>query len=199
MSQQSEHQESSDVHRLSADELFVESAQDLQQRTRLNARSYDLLHVPILIRRLILDDRPVVHTVNRQRRFPLIFTVVPLRAAIPIRGLGTGCGGLRVAVLCPLCRNSRTHASQTGNCGSGWFARPARHHGRGQAVGWRAPGGIVIVLGHFARMRLITRVRSYHSRISGALKDPDEQSCPTPPPRRSRSAGQLRRRDGPQS
>jgi hypothetical protein len=78
-------------HQFDHDELFVLSVNDLEQRTRLNADSYDLLQVPLLLRRLLFDEAPLMHTVNRERRFTIRFDVFPYRVYAPI---GDGHGWL---------------------------------------------------------------------------------------------------------
>ncbi|MDQ1738562.1 MAG: hypothetical protein QOE53_214 [Pseudonocardiales bacterium] len=71
-------------HKFADDKLFVKSVNDLDQQTRLNADSYDLLSVPPLLRRLLTDGTPLMDVVNRQRRFPIRFQVYPYRLVVPI-------------------------------------------------------------------------------------------------------------------
>lgn len=71
-------------HKFDDDDLFVRSVTDLEQQTRLNTNSYELLRVPSLLRRLLTDDAPLMDVVNRGRRFAIRFHVYPYRLVVPI-------------------------------------------------------------------------------------------------------------------
>jgi hypothetical protein len=55
------------------DELFLETLRDLGTRTAVEASEYDVLRSSALLRQLLLDDDPLVHQVNRDRRLRLVF------------------------------------------------------------------------------------------------------------------------------
>ena len=56
------------------DQLFIRALEDLE--TRLDSKDwYEILHIPVLLRTLILDQNPLLDQVNRERRQKILFTV----------------------------------------------------------------------------------------------------------------------------
>jgi len=60
---------------VTADELFLLTLLDLEERAHLGRGEYDALNMAWLLRKLLLDEFPLVHVVNRSRRIPLRFIV----------------------------------------------------------------------------------------------------------------------------
>lgn len=52
------------------EEIFLNSMKDLRQRTDFNSSTYDISQACGLVRRLLLDQKPVAHRVNRKSRVP---------------------------------------------------------------------------------------------------------------------------------
>ena len=56
------------------DQLFLRTLEDLE--ARLKSRDwYEILHISVLLRRLVLDQNPLMDQVNRERRQRIKFTV----------------------------------------------------------------------------------------------------------------------------
>jgi len=55
------------------DRLFLETMNDLDRRLDAPVDEYDVLMIAPLLRKLLLDDSPLVHLVNRQRRVKFRF------------------------------------------------------------------------------------------------------------------------------
>jgi hypothetical protein len=60
---------------MNADQFFLESIDDLQRRIDGHVVEYDMLHIAALLRRLLLDQTPLVDRVNRSRRLKIVFLV----------------------------------------------------------------------------------------------------------------------------
>lgn len=58
-----------------ADELFLETMEDLRKRSDLRAPKYDMVQSAGLVRRLIVDGRRLADEVNRGPRLPIRFFV----------------------------------------------------------------------------------------------------------------------------
>lgn len=63
---------------LTIDELFLFTLEDLEERAALGSGEYSALNMAWLLRKLLLDDPPLVHAVNRHRRHKLRFCVTDL-------------------------------------------------------------------------------------------------------------------------
>jgi hypothetical protein len=57
------------------DRLFLETLRDLEAKSAGGATGYDVLRSSALLRQLLLDDAPLIHQVNRERRLPITFRV----------------------------------------------------------------------------------------------------------------------------
>ncbi len=60
---------------MNADELFLATLQDLSERIKSGLPAYDILMSAALVRKLLLDDTPLVHLVNQRRKIRLRFTI----------------------------------------------------------------------------------------------------------------------------
>jgi hypothetical protein len=60
--------------------LFLESLHDLERRLA-GGTSYDLLMASGVLRKLLLDENPIAHQVNRHYRMPFVFEVLHPRSA----------------------------------------------------------------------------------------------------------------------
>ena len=58
---------------MTADELFLLTFEDLEERVALGRGEYDALMSAWLLRKLLLDEQPLVHRANRSRRLKLKF------------------------------------------------------------------------------------------------------------------------------
>src|SRR5438094_6089576 len=63
---------------MTADELFLFAVDDLEGRTQLGQGEYDALMMAALLRKLLIDDTPLIHVVNRERRLALRFRVTDI-------------------------------------------------------------------------------------------------------------------------
>jgi uncharacterized small protein (DUF1192 family) len=61
------------LHGMTADELFLLTFEDLEERVALGRDEYDALISAWLLRKLLLDKQPLVHRANRSRRLKLKF------------------------------------------------------------------------------------------------------------------------------
>jgi hypothetical protein len=52
---------------VTADELFLQTLDDLRERVKLGKGEYDLMNAAWLLRKLLLEGEPLVHAVNRSR------------------------------------------------------------------------------------------------------------------------------------
>jgi hypothetical protein len=66
------------------DELFLFTLEDLEERAELGKGEYDALIMASLLRKLLLDEIPLAHAVNRERREHIRFRVTDLT---PPRGV----------------------------------------------------------------------------------------------------------------
>lgn len=57
------------------DALFIRTVDDLKSRVQ-SYDEYDIIHIPLCVRRLLTDDYPLVDQVNRERRKQIFFTIV---------------------------------------------------------------------------------------------------------------------------
>lgn len=57
------------------DELFLYTMRDLRRRVEAPTDEYDLLMAAGLLRKLLLDDQPLVHQVNRRLRLKFAFEI----------------------------------------------------------------------------------------------------------------------------
>jgi hypothetical protein len=57
------------------DRLFLETLRDLEARSAGGATEYEVLRSALLLRQLLLDESPLLHQVNRDRRIPITFRV----------------------------------------------------------------------------------------------------------------------------
>jgi hypothetical protein len=57
------------------DRLSLETLQDLDTRSAGGATEYEVLRSAVLLRQLLLDQSPLVHQVNRDRKTPITFRV----------------------------------------------------------------------------------------------------------------------------
>jgi hypothetical protein len=60
---------------VNADELFLGTLQDLGERIKPGLPAYDVLMSAALVRKLLLDDTPLVHLVNQHRKIRLRFRI----------------------------------------------------------------------------------------------------------------------------
>ena len=60
---------------MNADQLFIETLNDLEGRTGATASEYDLLRASHLLRQLLLDGEPLIGTVNLERRLDIRYTI----------------------------------------------------------------------------------------------------------------------------
>jgi hypothetical protein len=60
---------------LDIDRFFLETLDDLESRAIWGASEYSLLRASALLRELLIDERPLVHQVNRKRQLRLRFGV----------------------------------------------------------------------------------------------------------------------------
>jgi hypothetical protein len=58
---------------VNADEMFLKTLDELEQRLRVGAPEYDVLMSAASLRKLLLDGEPLVHRVNRERRLRIRF------------------------------------------------------------------------------------------------------------------------------
>jgi hypothetical protein len=58
---------------MDADELFLLTLEDLEQRVQLGRGEYDALMSALLLRKVLLDDHPLLHQVNRSRQLRVRF------------------------------------------------------------------------------------------------------------------------------
>lgn len=59
---------------MDVEQLFIRILQDLE--TRLDSRDwYEILHIPVLLRTLLMNQNPLLNQVNRERRKKVRFTV----------------------------------------------------------------------------------------------------------------------------
>lgn len=64
-------------------ELFLDTMGDLRRRTDLRATEYDVVQSAGLVRRLVLDQQPLLHKVNRELRFKPELSWSRVRIAVP--------------------------------------------------------------------------------------------------------------------
>lgn len=57
------------------DRLFLETLQDLETRSAGGATEYEVLRSAVLLRELLLDESPLLHQVNGERKTPIRFRV----------------------------------------------------------------------------------------------------------------------------
>jgi hypothetical protein len=57
------------------DILFIKTLEDLAGRVMPGCDEYEVLGISSLVRKLLLDDHPLAHTVNRERRVRLRFEI----------------------------------------------------------------------------------------------------------------------------
>lgn len=57
------------------DHLFLETLRDLESRCGGGATEYEVLRSAVLLRQLLLDESPLVHQANRDRKIPITFRV----------------------------------------------------------------------------------------------------------------------------
>lgn len=69
---------------MTIDELFLFTLEDLKERAELGKGEYDALIMASLLRKLLLDEIPLAHAVNRERREHIRFRVTDLT---PPRGV----------------------------------------------------------------------------------------------------------------
>lgn len=62
-----------DPRSVERDRLFLETLQDLETRSAGRATEYEVLRSAVLLRELLLDESPLVHQVNRDRKVPITF------------------------------------------------------------------------------------------------------------------------------
>jgi hypothetical protein len=55
------------------DRLFLETLRDLEARSAGGATEYEVLRSAVLLRQLLLDQSPLLHQVNRDRKIPITF------------------------------------------------------------------------------------------------------------------------------
>jgi hypothetical protein len=63
---------------VTGDELFLHTLEDLEERAGLGKGEYDALMMALLLRKLLLDDVPLVHAANRHRRLRIQFKLTEL-------------------------------------------------------------------------------------------------------------------------
>jgi hypothetical protein len=75
---------------MTADELFLLTFEDLEERVALGRGEYDALISAWLLRKLLLDEQPFVHRANRSRRLKLKFRMYDDQPPEGIEGWGPG-------------------------------------------------------------------------------------------------------------
>jgi hypothetical protein len=60
---------------MTVDELFICTIDDMESRVRPGSSEYDLLLVGLLLRKLLIDDDPLLDQANRQYREKIVFRV----------------------------------------------------------------------------------------------------------------------------
>jgi hypothetical protein len=75
---------------MTADELFLLTFEDLEDRVALGRGEYDALISAWLLRKLLLDEQPLVHRANRSRRLKLKFRMYDDQPPEGIEGWGPG-------------------------------------------------------------------------------------------------------------
>jgi hypothetical protein len=75
---------------MTADELFLLTFEDLEERVALGRGEYDALMSAWLLRKLLLDEQPLVHRANRSRRLKLKFRMCDDQPPAGIEGWGPG-------------------------------------------------------------------------------------------------------------
>ena len=75
---------------MTADELFLLTFEDLEERVTLGRGEYYALMSAWLLRKLLLDEQPLVHRANRSRRFKLKFLMYDDQPPEGIEGWGPG-------------------------------------------------------------------------------------------------------------
>ena len=70
---------------MTADELFLLTFEDLEERVTLGRGEYDALMSAWLLRKLLLDEQPLVHRANRSRRLKLKFRMYDDRLLLELR------------------------------------------------------------------------------------------------------------------
>jgi hypothetical protein len=75
---------------MTAEELFLLTFDDLEERVALGRGEYDALMSAWLLRKLLLDEQPLVHRANRSRRLKLKFRMYDDQPPEGIEGWGPG-------------------------------------------------------------------------------------------------------------
>jgi hypothetical protein len=73
---------------MTADELFLLTFEDLEERVALGRGEYDALMSAWLLRKLLLDEQPLVHRANRSRRLKVKFRMYDEQPPEGIEGWG---------------------------------------------------------------------------------------------------------------
>jgi hypothetical protein len=85
-----EHSRREYLQGMTADELFLLAFEDLEERVALERGEYDALISAWLLRKLLLDEQPLVHRANRSRRLKLKFRMYDDQPPEGIEGWGPG-------------------------------------------------------------------------------------------------------------
>src|SRR6516225_2666286 len=75
---------------MTVDELFLFTLEDLEQRVELGRGEYDALMAAWLLRKLVLDQHPLIHEANRSRRLKLRFRMYDNLPDEGVEGWGPG-------------------------------------------------------------------------------------------------------------
>jgi hypothetical protein len=95
---------------MTVDELFLFTLEDLEQRVELGRGEYDALMAAWLLRKLLLDELPLIHEANRSRRLKLRFRMYD---DLPDEGLVNWV------------RATRSTHGRSGATGSRWSSLPS--------------------------------------------------------------------------
>jgi hypothetical protein len=102
---------------MTVDELFLFTLEDLEQRVELGRGEYDALMAAWLLRKLLLDELPLIHEANRSRRLKLRFRMYD---DLPDEGLVNWV------------RATRSTHGRSGATGSRWSSLPSTRSSRAQ-------------------------------------------------------------------